>query len=58
MYVRLYDADTLKEKWLETDQILHSVASDLSLHYLPVICLVVSNLQGITVFDLIAALCA
>ena len=41
-YVRLYDIDIPKEKWLnylqavETDQTLHYVVSDLGLHCLPV----------------------
>ena len=52
-YVRLYDLDIPREKWLSylhtvaTDQMPHSVASDLGLHCLPVTLLGVSRLKWV-----------
>ena len=56
-YIRLYDVDILKDKWVEIfansgdlDQMPLSAASDLGLHCLPVTRLGVSSLQRVNVF--------
>ena len=52
-YVRICDLDIPREKWLnylqtvETDQTLHSVASDPCLHCLQITLLRVSRLQWV-----------
>ena len=49
-YVRLYDLDIPREKWLNSgdpDQTLHYAASDLGLHCLPITLLGVSRLQWV-----------
>ena len=53
-YIRLYDIDISREKWLNYLQtaLQHSAASDLGLHCSPINLLGVSRLQWVKVLTL------